>query len=372
MQTSDSDKAFLEEFEKELEKVNSEPENIEQEDGDVVDDDQQVQEEEEEHLQDENEQEVDEPVDEGTVEEGVEEEPIFTGSEQEQEVVEEEEEEDSDTPTTENQEQQEDYEGFYKQVMKPFKANGKTIEIRNPEEAISLMQMGANYTRKMQEISEHRKTIATLIEHGITTEEDLLFLIDLKNKNPEAIKKFFKDNDIDPFDIDINEDVNYIPEAHTISEKTIDARAILNEIHSTPEGSKTLELIARDWDDESTKFMWDNPQSFQIIHEQRVSGVYDQIMNEIERQTMLGLLPPNGSIMEKYNIVGNQLAGGGKPKDTTRKPIDTRVARSSAQRQNKKAQAASSPRGGKRTSFVLDDLLKLDDDEFVKAMDKML
>lgn len=360
MVISDSDKAFLEEFEKELEEANTDPVEDKQElEGDT---DNGLQKQEEEQFQTDPEEEVTDPVDEG------EEESAFTGSEQE-------EEENGDDPDTsaaaENQEQV-DYEGFYGQIMKPFKANGKTVEIRKPEEVISLMQMGVNYTRKMQEISEHRKTIATLAEHGVTTEEELLFLLDLKNKNPEALKKFFKDNEIDPFDINVNEDVNYVPEAHTISEKTIDARAILNEIQSTPEGSTTLEILAKDWDTESTQFMWDNPQSFQIIHEQRVSGVYDQIMNEINRQTMLGLLPPNGSIMEKYNIVGNQLAGVGKPEDTTRKPIDTRVARSSAQRQNTKAQAASSPRGGKRTSFVLDDLLKLDDDEFVKAMDKML
>lgn len=349
MTISDSDKAFLEEFEKELEETNTDPvdDNLELEGGTVSD------------SQEQEGGDVTDLVIEG------EEEPAFTGSEQEDGG------DDLDTPSDENQEQI-DYEGFYGQVMKPFKANGKTIEIRKPEEAISLMQMGANYTRKMQEISEHRKTIATLTEHGVNTEEDLLFLIDLKNKNPEALKKFFKDNEIDPFDIDVNEDVNYTPEAYTISEKTIDARAILNEIQSTPEGSKTLQELSDNWDTESTKFMWDNPQSFQIIHEQRVNGVYDQIMNEINRQTMLGLLPPNGSIMEKYNIVGNQLMGDGKPEDTTRRPIDTRVARSSAQRQNTKAQAASSPRGSKRTSFVLNDLLKLDDDEFVKAMDKML
>lgn len=353
MVISDNDKAFLEEFENELEEVNTDP----------VDNDPEM-DEGDNGLQ-EHEEEVTDPVDEG------EEEPAFIGSEQEEEEEGEKDSDDPDTPTAKNQEQV-DYESFYGQIMKPFKANGKTIEIHKPEEVISLMQMGANYTRKMQEISEHRKTIATLAEHGVTTEEELLFLLDLKNKNPEALKKFFKDNAIDPFDINVNEDVNYVPEAYTISEKTIDARAILNEIQSTPEGSTTLEILAKDWDSESTKFMWENPQSFQIIHEQRVSGVYDQIMNEIDRQTTLGLLSPNDSIMEKYNIVGNQLVGGGKPEDTTRKPIDTRVARSSAQRQNTKAQAASSPRGGKRTSYVLNDLLKLDDDEFVKAMDKML
>ena len=42
------------------------------------------------------------------------------------------------------------YEEFYNQIMTPFKANGKMISLKTPDEAIKLMQMGANYTRKIQ------------------------------------------------------------------------------------------------------------------------------------------------------------------------------------------------------------------------------
>lgn len=265
-----------------------------------------------------------------------------------------------------------DYEEFYATVMKPFKANGKTIELRSPEEAVQLMQMGANYTRKMQEISKHRKTIATLQENGINTDEELAFILDIKNKNPEALRKFFKDNDIDPFDVDTSTEVNYKPKVKMVSEEVLETRAILDELNSDPEGNKTLKLIADTWDDESTRFMWNNPSAFEIIHEQRVSGVYDQIMNEIHRQTTLGMLKSTGSILEKYNIVGNQLFGAGEPNnDTTRKPIDTRVAsRSSTPSSNKKAKAARSPgaTGKRSSSLVLEDLMELDDDKFLEAM----
>ena len=265
-----------------------------------------------------------------------------------------------------------DYEGFYNTIMKPFKANGKTIELRSPEEAIQLMQMGANYTRKMQEISKHRKTIATLQENGINTDEDLAFILDIKNKNPEALKKFFKDNGIDPFDVDTSAEVNYKPKVKMVSEEVLETRAVLDELNSDPDGAKTLRLIADTWDEESTRFMWNNPSAFGIIHEQRVSGVYDQIMNEIHRQTTLGMLKPTGSILEKYNIVGNQLFGTGQPQnDTTRRPIDTRVAsRSSTPSSNRKAKAARSPSAtGKRSSsVVLEDLMNLDDDKFLEAM----
>src|SRR5574344_1636015 len=46
-----------------------------------------------------------------------------------------------------------DYKAFHDQVMAPFQANGKTIQLRSVDEAIQLMQQGANYTRKMQAIA---------------------------------------------------------------------------------------------------------------------------------------------------------------------------------------------------------------------------
>lgn len=346
---TDEDKEFLATFENQLTSGSVSEENTEVKELDDVED---------EELQQEEEEETD------TTE--VEEQKEIVTFDNVQTDPEEQQEESSDEPDPVV-----DHEEFYKKVMQPFKANGKTIEIRKPEEAIQLMQMGANYTRKMQDISKHRKTIATLEEHGIKDEQELLFLLDLKNKNPEALKKFFKDNEIDPFEIDTSSDVNYIPQAHVISEKTLDAREVLDELNSTPEGSKTLTVISETWDDESTRFMWDNPQAFKHIHEQRVNGVYDLVMAEIERQTILGSLDPNGSLMEKYNIVSNQMIQG-HTNSNTQKPIETRVAQRSAQRPNKKAQAASTPRTSKRTSFVLDDLLNLSDDDFVKAMENRL
>ena len=61
----------------------------------------------------------------------------------------------------------------YNKIMAPFKANGKMIELRSPEEAVSLMQMGANYTRKMQELQPHRKTLLMLQDNNLLDAEKL-------------------------------------------------------------------------------------------------------------------------------------------------------------------------------------------------------
>ena len=98
----------------------------------------------------------------------------------------------SDKESTPTESEKTDYEAFYKEVMTPFKANGKLIELRNPAEAVQLMQMGANYTRKMQAIQQHRKVLTMLENNGLLDEGKLSFLIDIEKKNPDAIQKLVK------------------------------------------------------------------------------------------------------------------------------------------------------------------------------------
>ena len=277
-------------------------------------------------------------------------------------------EEEGEVPSEEGEkEETPDYEAFYKEVLQPFKANGKTIELRDAREAVQLMQMGANYTRKAQELSKHRKTLALLEDNGIASAEDVAFLIDLKKNNPAALRKLLKDNNIDPLDIDTSAEVDYKPQVRQVSDKDLEARSVLGELNSTPEGAKTLNMLAETWDEESTQYMWNNPQTFKLIHEQRESGVFDNIMNEVERQTTLGVLSPGGSILEKYHTVGNQLYGQTQQQNT-RRPIDTRTASRSSANNSNRAKAAGSPRASNRTSMVMEDLARLDDDAFLAAM----
>lgn len=52
------------------------------------------------------------------------------------------------------------------------------MQVNSVDEAIQLMQMGANYTRKMQELQPHRKTLLMLENNGLLDEGKLSFLID--------------------------------------------------------------------------------------------------------------------------------------------------------------------------------------------------
>ena len=64
----------------------------------------------------------------------------------------------------------------YADIFKPFKANGKEITPKTVDDVISLMQMGANYTKKMQAMVPLKRTVETLNKADIK-EEDLNFLL---------------------------------------------------------------------------------------------------------------------------------------------------------------------------------------------------
>ena len=86
---------------------------------------------------------------------------------------------------------------FYKQVTAPFKADGKDIQVRSPEDAIRLMQMGVNYSRRMQEMKPIRAQHEMLKAQGLDNPDKLNFMIEVMKGKTEAIQKLLKDNKID-------------------------------------------------------------------------------------------------------------------------------------------------------------------------------
>ena len=130
--------------------------------------------EEEEEQKDET--IVEEPAEENEASELVEEENEEATEEEPVEETEESEETNEEVPESGSEEQKEesnetveaeqapavDYKKFYEAMMSPIKANGKTFQPRTPDEDIRMMQMGANYTQKMQGIAPYLKKIQML------------------------------------------------------------------------------------------------------------------------------------------------------------------------------------------------------------------
>ena len=266
-----------------------------------------------------------------------------------------------------------DYKAGYEQIMAPFKANGKTMQVKSVEEAIQLMQMGANYTRKMQELQPHRKTLLMLENNGLLDEGKLSFLIDLDKKNPEAIKKLLQDANINPLDVDMDKESTYQEGNHKVSDEEAQFRLVLDELNSNPVGRETLQTINSTWDQASKEVLWKQPEVMNTIHQQRENGVYARITAEIDRRRTLGVIQVGVPFLEAYRVVGDELHKAGafndlfKPKATAVAPVATRAAMPKPTGLDPKAEAAAVHRGSpSKTTSPLEAMQKASDDEFLK------
>lgn len=285
----------------------------------------------------------------------------------------------------------EDLVTFYDQVMKPFKANGREITLRTPEEAIRLMQMGAGYGRKLQEMQPHLKTLRMLEKNNLLDEGKLSYLIDLEQKNPDAIKKLIKDSGLDPLDLNIEDNANYRPTNHSVSDTEVAFSEALKDVSAQPGGRETIQQINTTWDKTSKEALWAQPELLRIIQSQKENGLFDQISAEMERKKMLGEIAPNTPFLEAYKIAGDALVATNslnlpesetapKPQPANPAPaaqpkadpnagrvLGTRTAApKSTAATNDKAKAAASPQSSSRKAKETVNPLDMADDEFLK------
>lgn len=303
----------------------------------------------------------------------------------------------ADLPQSSEGMSQEQLAGFYDQIMKPFKANSRMVTLRNADEAIRLMQMGAGAARKVMEMQPHLKTLRMLEKNNLLDESKLSFLIDLNQKNPEAIKKLIKDSGIDPLDFNMEDNADYRPTNHSVSDNEIAFTEALKDVTSRDGGRETIAHIQQTWDQKSKDFLFAEPQTLAIIQSQRENGLYDQITAEVERRKLLGEIAPTVPFLEAYKIAGDALVAANAldPKGskstsnptsavpstpaqgaTTQQPgrvLGTRAAAPKSDTDNnEQVKAAASPSANGRKAKEIPNPLAMADDEFLKTFNGRL
>lgn len=281
-----------------------------------------------------------------------------------------------DTPEEKDEKpkDQVDYKAEYEKVFAPFTANGKQMQVQTAEEAITLMQMGANYNKKMAALKPNLKLLKLLENNGILSEEKLSFLIDLDKKNPDAITKLVKDSGLDPLEMDVSKS-DYKPNTYTVHDREIELDSVLSDIQDTPTYNKTISVVGTKWDGESKKIIVENPQLIKVINDHMANGVFDLISNEVDRQRALNRL--NGvSDIEAYRLVGEEMHTRGalkpasqpaqKAPGTVREPVPTKPKVENQDTRSKKL-AASTPKAAAPVKNDLDfNPLALSDEDFAK------
>ena len=284
--------------------------------------------------------------------------------------------EDTDTAKNEKDTSQAeiDYEAAYKRIMSPFKASKRMMQVDNIDDAIALMQKGADYHNKMKRLSPNLKIVNMLEKEGLLDQSKLNNLIDLSKKDPKAILQLVKDSGIDPLDIDTSEEVNYKPGNYAVTDKEFQLNQVLDEIKQTPSFDKTIRIVGKEWDSASKEVISSNPEIIGIINEHVFNGVYDKVQAVIDTERALGRL--NVSDIEAYRQVADMLAQRGEivsPNEEVNTPPPASVPKAKAQdpavvKQKRKAAAGTRKTAGK-TEAVGTNYLGMTDEEFMKLAD---
>lgn len=286
------------------------------------------------------------------------------------------EEESDDDETVESETSDIDYKAEYERILGPIKANGQELKVDSVDDAIRLMQMGANYNKKMASLKPALKTMKLLENNKLLDENKLNYLIDLDKKNPEAIKKLIKESGIDPMDIDTDSESEYKPNTYTVDDRELAVDEVLETIKDTPTYEKTIDVVSNKWDVTSKQTIADNPNLLEVINAHMASGVYDLVSKEVEKERMFGRLT-GMSDLEAYKATGDALDAKGafdhlketpQRQEPTKKTITKNKPVEKSSKTVSKKRAASSTIKSAPAKAPTPNVLNMSDEEFEKEI----
>jgi hypothetical protein len=225
----------------------------------------------------------------------------------------------SDDAESELDDDKVNFEAEYNKLMAPFRAAKREVTLDNIEDARRLMQMGVDYSQKLQRMKPHLRILRTLEKAGLTDPSRINFLIDLENKNPEAIKKLLKDNDIDPLTLNLEGSEDYTPTDHQIGEAELAVRDVLDNIKDSPKFQETVDVISKQMDQASRTQLQESPEVIAEIHSHIETGIYQKVMDGVANERMYGRLT-GLSDLQAYYQVGDAMYKAGKFEDSTGAP----------------------------------------------------
>lgn len=261
-----------------------------------------------------------------------------------------------------------DYKDAYEKIFKPFKANGKEIQVKNPEEAIQLMQMGANYNKKMAGIKQQLPILKMLEKNNLLDERKLSYAIDLMNGDKAAIARLVKETEVDLYDIDEESGDTYEPSYKGVSEQEMQLTQTIEDLRDSPAYDRTIEIATDVWDSPSQQFIVNNPGVLNVLAQHIESGIFDTIWNEAERLMTIGELPQHLNSLEAYKVTGDHMNEQGLLGEGNSNAQAQQNNNSKREATKRKKQATQKPKsaGRNQTNNNAINPLELSDEEFEK------
>lgn len=205
----------------------------------------------------------------------------------------------------------EDLKSFHDKITAPFKANGKDMQVKNADEAIQLMQMGAGYAKKMAALKPNLNLMKSLQKADLLSEEKINFLIDLMAKKPEAISKLVQDSGVDPLDLTADKAGDYRPGNYRISDEEQALDEVFEQLSDAPGFDRTLKIVTDQWDAKSRDLIAKNPKALEDLTSHIQAGAFDVVQAQVERDRTFGRLT-GLSDLEAYRQVGLAMMESGE------------------------------------------------------------
>lgn len=182
---------------------------------------------------------------------------------------------------------------FVGKVTSEFTANGRRVRVTDPDDVIRLMQMGMNYNKKMEAIKPNLGMLRSLKENGIESLDQLQLLLDIQKGDKAAIAKLLKDKEIDTYDLPDLEKNPYTPQSKVYTTEQAEFKDVIEDIRNIPSGSELINQLGNSqiWDNQSLEFFTAQPQSLYYLVQDKQSGLYDRVMNVIDRDIQLDKIP---------------------------------------------------------------------------------
>ena len=248
--------------------------------------------------------------------------------------------------------------------------DGNEVPINDLEELYTLASAGGQFTRKMQEISQHKKSLSIMQANNLT-EADLSLLIEARNGDKNALASLVKQSGIDTMDVPDEVDASYTPGAHIPSDQQINLQDVQREISNDPEYQITQNVVNNMMDTRSQDMMVQNPDMIRGIHADIKSGVYQAVSAEAQKLKMLD--GGRRSDMEYYISAAQQ---GDEPRAQApqnvqqQQPAPVAPAAQKPNNASRKRAAASSRSKAPTTNAI--DFDDMGDDELMAYREKIM
>nr|DAS77098.1 MAG TPA: hypothetical protein [Caudoviricetes sp.] len=197
-------------------------------------------------------------------------------------------------------------EEFRDLLTKPFKASGREVVFKDPQDILRLMQQGFDYQKKMAGFKPQKRIIKTLEQHGLLDEAKLNQLIELSQGKPEAVAQFLKDRNIDTFELPDVEEKPHQYGNYMVNEQQVEFEEKVNELRGTQYGNAVLNFV-NSLPDQDFTTVFNNQKILDDLTFHAQSGLLDDALNQLAADRAVGKVPRDMTPLDAYNAISGYL-----------------------------------------------------------------